>query len=325
MVNKTLNNSNPQLFAIFYMPVTTPNSASFVIASFVIEGHKMPVKPIAAGLHITATPIGNLGDITLRALNTLAAADLILCEDTRITTRLLQRYQITTPMKPYHDHNGAKVRPKVIKDIVSGRAVALVSDAGTPLVSDPGFKLVHELRRQQLPVHMSPGVSAPIMALALCAFPGDRFQFCGFLPPKSAARQSILAQTTDYPGVSLFFESPKRIEKCLADAAGVIPEAQIAIGRELTKRFEEIMSGTPLDLLQEIKKRGGVKGEITLAIWPGIAKPVDVDDQRVEQALEQAVKSMPAAKAALEVAKQFGLQKRQLYDKAVAMKNADKL
>ncbi len=287
---------------------------------FVIEGHKIPVKPVEPGLHITATPIGNLADITLRALNTLAAVDLVLCEDTRITSRLLQRYQITTPMKPYHDHNGAKVRPKIVQDIKAGKAIALVSDAGTPLISDPGFKLVHELRTENLPVHMSPGVSAPIMTLALCSFPSDRFQFCGFLPPKSAARSTVLSQTAEYQGVSLFFESAKRIEKCLVDAAKVIPDAQIAIGRELTKRFEEIINGTPEQLLSEITERGGIKGEITLAVWPGVARSVDIDDERVETALKQSVQSMSAAKAALEVARMFGLQKRQLYDKAVALK-----
>lgn len=284
----------------------------------------MSARPIEVGLHITATPIGNLADITIRALNTLAAADLILCEDTRITSRLLQRYQINTPMKPYHDHNGAKVRPKVIEEILAGKAIALVSDAGTPLVSDPGFKLVYDLRQQNLPVHMSPGVSAPIMALALCAFPSDKFQFCGFLPPKSAARRTVLGQTADYQGVSLFFESPKRIERCLADAVVAISEAQITIGRELTKRFEEIMTGTAAELLSEIEERGGIKGEITLAIWPGVAKAVDVDDEKVSLALQEAVKFMPAAKAALEVAKKFGLQKRQLYDRAVELKNANK-
>ncbi|VAV87349.1 16S rRNA (cytidine(1402)-2'-O)-methyltransferase [hydrothermal vent metagenome] len=294
------------------------------LPEFVIEGHKISARPIEAGLHITATPIGNMADITLRALNTLAAADLILCEDTRITSRLLQRYQIITPMKPYHDHNGAKVRPKVIEDIRAGKAIALVSDAGTPLISDPGFKLVHELRGCNLPVHMSPGVSAPIMALALCAFPSDKFQFCGFLPPKSAARCTVLAQTAGYHGVSLFFESPKRIERCLADAVKTIPDAQIAIGRELTKRFEEVMTGSPAQLLEEISQRGGIKGEITLAIWPGTAEIVEIDDERVTLALQEAVQSMPAAKAALEVAKMYGLQKRQLYDKAVQLKNAGK-
>jgi len=294
------------------------------VPGYVIEGHKISCRPLAPGLHIIATPIGNLGDITLRALNTLAAADLVLCEDTRITSRLLQRYQINTPMKPYHDHNGAKVRPKVIEDIKSGKAIALVSDAGTPLVSDPGFKLVHELREQDLPVHMSPGVSAPVMALALCGFASDRFQFCGFLSPKSAARSASLASAGDYQGVSLFFESPKRIEKCLADAAKTIPDAQIAITRELTKQYEEVMRGSAQELLAQIKQRGGIKGEITLAIWPGIGKTVEADDERVIEALKEAIKTMPAAKAALEVAKKFGLQKRQLYDTAVELKNAAK-
>ena len=284
----------------------------------------MVCRPIAAGLHITATPIGNLGDITLRALNTLAAADLVLCEDTRITSRLLQRFQIATPMKPYHDHNGAKVRPKVIEAIQAGKAIALVSDAGTPLVSDPGFKLVHELRDLDLPVHMSPGVSAPVMALALCGFPSDRFQFCGFLPPKSAARRKTLSEAATYQGVSLFFESPKRIERCLVDAVAVLPDAQIAITRELTKQYEEVLRGTAEELLGLVQARGGLKGEITLAIWPGAAKAVAVDDKRVTAALQAAVKSMSAAKAAHEVARQYGLQKRQLYDAAVALKNAEK-
>ncbi|HFC04112.1 MAG TPA: 16S rRNA (cytidine(1402)-2'-O)-methyltransferase, partial [Rhizobiales bacterium] len=223
-----------------------------------------------------------------------------------------------------HDHNGAKVRPKVIEKLREGGAIALVSDAGTPLVSDPGFKLVHDLRQQQLPVHMSPGVSAPVMALALCSFPSDRFQFCGFLPPKSAARQMVLAQTAEYSGVSLFFESPKRIEKCLEDADRVCPDVQITIARELTKRFEEVISGNAQELLQEIRQRGGLKGEITLAFWPGAARQVDVDDERVTLALAEAVQSMSPAKAALEVAKIFGLQKRQLYDRAVALKKAAK-
>jgi len=293
-------------------------------SGYVVDGTKILSRPIAAGLHITATPIGNLGDITLRALNTLAAADLILCEDTRISSRLLQRYQINTPMKPYHDHNGARVRPKIVADIKAGKAIALISDAGTPLVSDPGFKLVQELRDSDLPVHMSPGVSAPVMALALCGFPSDRFQFCGFLPPKSAARCHSLAEAGEYPGVSLFFESPKRLEKCLADAAKVIPDARIAVARELTKQYEEVMRGTASELLEIIKQRAGVKGEITLAIWPGAGKTVEIDDDQVSAALNIAVQSMPAAKAALEVAKQFGLQKRQLYDMAVKIKNAAK-
>ena len=293
-------------------------------SDYVIDGHKIVARPLAPGLHLTATPIGNLGDITLRALNTLAAADLILCEDTRITSRLLKRYQISTPMKPYHDHNGAKVRPRVIEAVKAGKAIAMVSDAGTPLVSDPGYKLVHTLREEDLPVHMSPGVSAPVMSMALCGFPSDHFQFCGFLSTKSAARSTSLAQAGDYQGISLFFESPKRIEKCLQDAAKVIPEAQIAITRELTKQYEEVIRGTAQELLDIIKERGGLKGEITLAIWPGVAKLIEVNDERVTVALKEAIKTMPAAKAALEVAKHFHLQKRQLYDIAVKLKNTAK-
>lgn len=274
------------------------------------------------GLHVVATPIGNLGDITIRALNTLAAADLVYCEDTRITSRLFSHYQIATPLKPYHDHNGAKMRPAIVDSIQKGAAIALVSDAGTPLVSDPGFKLVKELREQDLPVHMAPGPSAPVMAMALSGFPSDRFQFCGFLPPKSGGRLKAYAGALDYQGLSIFFESPKRLLRSLGDAQKAIPDAQIAIGRELTKKFEEVLRGSPAELLKTFSLRDSIKGEITLVVWPGERKLPATDDADVREALRIAVKSQPAARAALEVARQFGLQKRQLYDDAVALKKA---
>jgi 16S rRNA (cytidine1402-2'-O)-methyltransferase len=317
MINNWLINSNPRLFDLRFMTQSNPSAPCYVI-----DANSFSAQPIAPGLHITATPIGNLADITLRALNTLAAADIIFCEDTRITSRLLNRFQIVTPLKPYHDHNGAKVRPRIIAAVKAGKAVALVSDAGTPLICDPGFKLVHQLRAQNLPVHMSPGVSAPIMALALSGFPSDRFQFCGFLPPKTGARQKALAAAGKYGGVTLFFESPKRLIKCLADIARTLPGAEVAIGRELTKKFEEIVSGSGETLLQAFSGRQTVKGEITIAIWPGKPQQPAPDDEEVLEHLREAVKTMPAAKAALEVARKFSLHKRDLYDAAVGFKKS---
>ena len=293
-------------------------------SGFSIEGHQITATPVEAGLHLTATPIGNLGDITLRALNTLAAVDLIYCEDTRITSRLLQRYQITTPMKPYHDHNGAKVRPKIVESLKAGQKIALVSDAGTPLVSDPGFKLVALAYEQNLPVHMSPGVSAPIVALALSGFATDAFQFRGFLAPKSAARKKQLAACGDYGGVTLFFESPKRLKACLKDICEVLPEAQVSVGRELTKRFEEVSRGPVLKISQEFSARATIKGEITLAIWPGEQAKPGADDLVVAEAVADAVQTMSASKAAHFVANRFGLQKRQLYDLAVTLAKKNK-
>ena len=288
--------------------------------TFAIDGHKFTAPPCANGLHIVATPIGNLADITLRGLQVLAAVDIIMCEDTRITSRLLQRYQISTPLKPYHDHNGDRVRPKIIEVIQSGKSIALVSDAGTPLVSDPGFKLVSKLRELDLPVHMAPGASAPIMALALSGFPSDLFQFSGFLPPKTGARKKVLLTLNAYQGVSLVFESPKRIQSCLADMIEVMPMAQISISRELTKRYEEILRGTPQELFDQIIERDGIKGEMTIAIFPPRMAEHNCDDAVVVDALTQAAKTMSAAKAAHEVAQNFGLKKRDLYNMAITIK-----
>ena len=288
--------------------------------TFFIEGQKFTAPPCAQGLHIVATPIGNLADITLRALQLLASADIIMCEDTRITSRLLQRYQISTPLKPYHDHNGDRVRPKVIEAIQAGKSIVLVSDAGTPLVSDPGFKLVSKMREMDLPVHMAPGPSAPIMALALSGFPSDIFQFVGFLPPKSGARKKVLQSLNVYHGVSLVFESPKRIQSCLADMVEEMPLAQLSISRELTKRYEEVLRGTAQELLDQIKQRDGIKGEITIAIFPPRGKEYQPDDSVVVEALTQAAKTMSAAKAAHEVAQNYGLKKRDLYNQAITIK-----
>ena len=185
--------------------------------TFLVHGVAIPAAPLAAGLYVVATPIGNLSDVTLRALAVLAAADAILAEDTRVSRTLLARYGITTPLSPYHDHNAAQARPRALKSIAEGEALALISDAGTPLVSDPGFKLVAEAVAAGLHVTAAPGASAALAALAVAGLPTDRFFFEGFLPPRSAARRERINALAAVPGTLVVYETPSRIPETLAD------------------------------------------------------------------------------------------------------------
>ncbi len=202
---------------------------------YTIGGHSFNADQVAPGLHIVATPIGNLGDITLRALATLAGADLIACEDTRVTRKLLDRYDIATPLTPYHDHNAATARPKLLQRLAAGEAIALVSDAGTPLVSDPGFKLVRAAQEAGYAVTALPGASAPLAALASAGLPTDQFFFGGFLPPKQTARRARIAELARIPATLLLFETGPRIAATLADLAEALGPREVALCRELTK------------------------------------------------------------------------------------------
>lgn len=285
------------------------------------QAHEAPALP--PGLYLTATPIGNLGDITLRALACLAAADVILCEDTRNTARLAQRYSIRAPLKPYHDHNGAKVRPAVLEMLRQGKVVALVSDAGTPLVNDPGYKLVREALADGLRVEMLPGPSAPIMALALSGLPSDRFLFAGFLPPKSAARKTMLKELATVRASLIFFETAPRIEASLGDISEVMPGRAVAIARELTKLHEEVLRGLPATLAADIAGRGGLKGEITLVIAPPADNESAPDSMQVDGMLRDCLARMGVKEAAAEVAVRTGLGKRELYARAQAIKDED--
>ena len=285
-------------------------------------GHASPVQAaaLAPGLHITATPIGNLGDITLRALNALAGAGYILCEDTRMTARLLQRYAIFTTMKVYHDHNGARLRPQVLADLKAGAAIVLVSDAGTPLVSDPGFKLVREVIKAGLDVHMYPGASAPLMALALSGLPSDRFQFCGFLPPRQGKRRASLRELRDIKATLIFFESPKRIAASLDDVAATLGNRHIAVARELTKRHEQVLRGTLDQVRAQIAGGPALRGEITLVIGPpqdSGAGALTQDD--IDSAIYTALQDHSPSRAAAHVAAGLGLPKRDIYQRTVAL------
>src|SRR6266436_3236457 len=226
------------------------------IRPYVLNGHSTSAPPLPAGLYLVATPIGNLRDITVRALEVLAAADLIACEDTRVTRKLLDRYGITTPLAPYHDHNAAEARPKLIARLAEGAAIALVSDAGTPLVSDPGYKLVRDARAAGASVTALPGASAVLAALTLSGLPTDRFLFEGFLPAKEGARRARINELKRIPGTLVLFETGARIAATLADLAAELGPRQAAICRELTKLYEEVRRGE-LGMLARAASRGG--------------------------------------------------------------------
>jgi 16S rRNA (cytidine1402-2'-O)-methyltransferase len=286
---------------------------------YTIAGQQIEAPPLPPGLLLVATPIGNLQDITLRALQTLASADVIYCEDTRVTSKLMSRYSIVKPLKPYHDYNAAKVRPVLLDAVRSGAAVALVSDAGTPLISDPGYKLVRESIAQGLKVDMIPGPSAPLMALVLSGLPLDRFFFAGFLPAKRTERLKFLQDLKFMASTLIFFEAPSRIEDALLAIDAVLGQRRIAVARELTKFHEEILRGESREIAAQIRTRGGLKGEITIIVEPPPPAP-SATAAEIEAALDHALKSLPPAKAAGNVAKRYGVPKKDIYALALARK-----
>ncbi len=289
--------------------------------TFTINGCELAAASLKSGLYIVATPIGNLADITLRALATLSAADVILCEDTRVSARLMQRYDIRTTLKPYHDHNAAKQRPAILAMLEKGRSVALISDAGTPLVSDPGYRLVNACRDNDIPVDVVPGASAPLAALTLSGLPSDQFRFCGFLPPRQRARQRLLENMHGTDATLIFFESPHRLANALRDIAQAMPGREVAVCRELTKLHQEAVRGPVEDALSRLSRRPSIKGEITLLIAPATQDERPADDAAVTEALRDALRDLPAAKAAGQVAKRFGLKKADVYALALSLKD----
>src|ERR1700742_4938068 len=235
--------------------------------TFSVGSHVLTAPKAANGLHLVATPIGNLGDITLRALETLAGVDIIACEDTRITRRLTERYGISAELKPYHEHNAALARPKILERLAQGAAIALVSDAGTPLISDPGFKLVREVCAAGHAVIALPGPSSVLSALAVAALPTDRFFFEGFLPPKQTARRARLAELARIDATLVMFESGNRVQDTLRDLAGIMGAREAAICREMTKLHEEISRATLTELAQSAATLE-TRGEFVLVIGP---------------------------------------------------------
>ena len=276
-------------------------------------------KPIrfAPGLYLVATPIGNLADLSRRALELLSAADIVACEDRRVTGKLTAAYGISRPLTAYHDHNAARVRPKLIERLKDGATVALVSDAGTPLVSDPGYKLVQAAIEAEVPVTTLPGPSAALGALVVSGLPSDRFFFAGFLPSKSAARCAALDELAAVPGSLIFFESAKRLAAALADMAERLGDRPAAVVRELTKRFEEVRRGSLAALAGHYGESGPPKGEIVVVVAPPEAAASSAED--LTDQLRVALEGASLRDAVAMVAEANGRPRREVYRLALRL------
>jgi len=279
---------------------------------------------LTAGLYLVSTPLGNLGDMTYRAVTTLQRADVIFCEDTRVTGKLLQAFDIHTPMKVYNDHSENVTRDYIVDLVTQGKVVALVSDAGMPLINDPGYKLVRQAYDADVPVTTVPGASAVLVGLSLSGLPTDAFYFGGFLPAKDKARRDTLAECVSIPATLIFFETANRLADTLAVLTQLYPSREIAVTRELTKKFEQVRRGTAQELLDVYKSEGEPKGEIVLVISPpsgaqeNAFSPDDLDslirDALEHHSLRDAVDAVMA---------QTGLKRKAVYNRAVTLKNQE--
>lgn len=273
-------------------------------------------EPLSPGLYIVATPIGNLGDLTRRAADALARCDLIACEDTRVTAKLLRHLEVSRPLRRYDDHSSAEDRARLI-EAMRDQAVVLVSDAGTPLVSDPGYRLVREAREAGVTVTSLPGPSAPVMALTLSGLPSDRFLFAGFLPNKDKARREVLEELASVRATLVFFETAPRLTRSLEAIGDVLPGREAAVARELTKLYEECRSGSPAALVDHYETHPP-KGEIVLLVGPpGEVAPSEAD---ADVLLREALKTEKASQAAAQVAKATGLDRKTLYARAMELR-----
>jgi len=269
------------------------------------------------GLYLVATPIGNLGDITYRASRVLAGCDAIACEDTRVTAKLLRHLGLSKPLWRYDDHSSPEDRARLL-EAMRTRSVALVSDAGTPLVSDPGYRLVREAREAGLPVTAIPGPSAPVMALTLSGLPSDRFLFAGFLPVKDKARNDVLTELANIRATLIFFETAPRLTRSLAAIADTLPGRELAVARELTKLHEECRSGTAEDLLAHYEAHPP-RGEIVLLVGPAPMQATSTLD--AEALLRDALATLKPSQAAAQVAKATGLDRKTLYARALELRS----
>ena len=287
--------------------------------SFRIGNAVFTARALEAGLYLVATPIGNLGDMTIRALETLAAADLIACEDTRTSRVLLDRYGIGTKTVSHHAHNEAASAERLLDDIASGKAVALITDAGTPLVSDPGGRIAMAARERELKVVAIPGASAVLTALAMAGLEAERFFFDGFLPAKQTQRRARLAALAGLDATLIFYEAPHRLSETIADMASVFGGGRMAaVCRELTKTFEECVRGNLSDLVARYPEDAAVKGEIVIVVAPPAEVQTAAAD--VDALLVSLAKEMPASKAAAEASRLTGEPKADLYKRLLALK-----
>lgn len=279
---------------------------------------------LAGGLYLVSTPIGNARDITLRALDVLAAADVLAAEDTRNTRRLLAIHGVRRPpggqLLPYHDHNGAAQRPRLMAALAAGRSVALVSDAGTPLVADPGYRLAADAIAAGHPVTAVPGASAALAALAVAGLPTDRFLFAGFAPPRRSARRTVFSELAGVPATLIFYESPRRLAECLGDMAEVFgPDRPAVVCRELTKRFEETLRDR-LGALAAAAAAEAPRGEVVILVGPG--GPQSASEDELDRALSEAMPGRSVRDAADLVAVALGLPRRTVYARALALGGA---
>lgn len=275
---------------------------------------------LAPGLYLVATPIGNLADITLRALTVLARADVVYCEDTRHSRTLLAHYGIDASLKPYHEHNAEHQRGHILSDLASGRAIALISDAGTPLISDPGFKLVRDAAAAGHDIVAIPGASATLTALASAGLPTDAFFFAGFLPPRSGTRQTRLRELIAVPGTLVLFEAPTRIAETLQDLAQVFGDRQAAVARELTKLHEDIRRGS-LSELAAAYATGETRGEFVVLVAQ--SGSVEVADETIATKLRLALQTMSLRDAARAVSEALNLPKARVYEIGLGLKAGD--
>jgi 16S rRNA (cytidine1402-2'-O)-methyltransferase len=289
--------------------------------SYFIGGVRFEAPALAPGLYIVATPIGNLRDITLRAIETLAAADVVYCEDTRTSAKLLDHYGIHTPRKALHEHNERERAATIVADLGRGAKIALISDAGTPLLSDPGFPLVRAARAAGLDVFAVPGASALLSGLAIAGLPTDSFSFHGFLPVKQGARQKAIAALAGRTETLVFYESPRRLGATLAALAGELGEPrEAAVALELTKRFERVAHGTLGELAHQFGE-GETRGEAVILV-AGASEPAAPVEADWQAALAEALESQPLRAAVDEVTERFGLKRKQVYDAALALKGS---
>lgn len=275
---------------------------------------------LKSGLYLVATPIGNLRDITLRGIDTLAAADVVACEDTRVSGKLFQALGFKKKLIPYHDHNADMQRPFLLGLIAEGKSVALISDAGMPLISDPGYKLVRECLDKNIYVTSLPGANSPLMALQLSGLPTDNFTFLGFLPSKSKARKDSLEAWKNIQTTLVLFESAARLEDSCVDILAVMGDRPMTLTREMTKKFEDIWPSTVSGILTRLQKDGPPKGEIVLVIGRSENERQDFD---LDKMLKSALLTMSMKEAVAAITEATGLPKKQVYNVALEIKNSD--
>ncbi len=285
-----------------------------------IGAHGFTADRLEAGLYLVPTPIGNLGDMTLRSLNALATADVIYCEDTRVTPRLLERFAIKTKLKPYHDHNSEAAGAAIIAAIQSGQVIALVSDAGTPLISDPGYPLVRDCVAAGLKVEALPGASALLPALQLAGLPTDRFTFLGFLPQKKNERLKVLADIDTRTETVVVYESPHRIVDALEDIENVLGDRPLAVSREISKLHEETLRGPASDIAAALKAKTVIKGEFVIVISAQEKSPETLTDEEITAEIEIALLDHTSGRAASLVAKKLGLPRDDIYARILVLK-----